>query len=147
MRYSAVFGYAPPDSTSLLSHQGHASAWLLVATDEEHGELGDFLSTCTQVPKSAVPRRFMTPSLIPAERELLRRAFFLAMPSSLHWQACERDVVDPGQAAAKEENLSKLAWALVHSRRESDVLRGVAMLEGEARRHLQLVYTLGVPSC
>lgn len=51
-------------------------------------------------------------------------------------EACEQDVTDPGQAASKEENLSKLAWALVHSRKESDVLRGIAMLEDQLAKGL-----------
>ena len=45
-------------------------------------------------------------------------------------QACERDVLDAGQQAALRENLIKLAWALVHSRRQPDVRRGLAILQG-----------------
>lgn len=68
---------------------------------------------------------------------------FFGSSDNLPWtdaaaiEACERDVADPGQVAAQEENLSKLAWALVHSRREGDVLRGIAMLEDQLARGLE----------
>ncbi|GJP44989.1 hypothetical protein CLOM_g4378 [Closterium sp. NIES-68] len=64
---------------------------------------------------------------------------FFSPADTLPWtdektiQACERDVLDPGQAAASRDNLMKLAWALVHSRREADVVRGIAMLDEQLR--------------
>ncbi|CAI5979166.1 unnamed protein product, partial [Closterium sp. NIES-65] len=64
---------------------------------------------------------------------------FFSPADTLPWtdektiQACERDMLDPGQTAAARDNLMKLAWALVHSRREADVVRGIAMLDEQQR--------------
>ncbi|OWM78909.1 hypothetical protein CDL15_Pgr003080 [Punica granatum] len=45
---------------------------------------------------------------------------------------CERDVAEAangGSDELKSESIMRLSWALVHSRREEDVQRGIAMLE------------------
>jgi hypothetical protein len=48
-----------------------------------------------------------------------------------HWQGCEREVAEAGDAGErKSESIMRLSWALVHSRQPEDVQRGIAMLEG-----------------
>ncbi|KAK3011047.1 hypothetical protein RJ639_012277 [Escallonia herrerae] len=45
---------------------------------------------------------------------------------------CEREVADAEKSdsdAVKSESLMRLSWALVHSKREENVQRGIAMLE------------------
>lgn len=45
-------------------------------------------------------------------------------------QTCEKDAAESDSDRKMSENLLKLSWALVHSKRPHDVQRGIAMLEG-----------------
>ena len=64
--------------------------------------------------------------------------FFCLLPSSkvpsvTHLQGCEREVAEAEKGSSdefKSECIMRLSWALVHSRRQEDVQRGIAMLEG-----------------
>lgn len=68
---------------------------------------------------------------------------FFSPGDSLPWtdsqaiQACELDLNDRGQEKSRDDNVMKLSWALVHSKRESDVRRGIAMLEDQLRSQKQ----------
>ncbi|KAM0954106.1 putative mitochondria fission 1 protein [Dioscorea sansibarensis] len=42
---------------------------------------------------------------------------------------CEREVAEVGNAEHRSESLTRLSWALVHSRQPEDVNRGIGMLE------------------
>ncbi|XP_039128138.1 mitochondrial fission 1 protein A [Dioscorea cayenensis subsp. rotundata] len=42
---------------------------------------------------------------------------------------CEREVAQAGSAEHRTESLTRLSWALVHSRQPEDVNRGIGMLE------------------
>lgn len=49
-------------------------------------------------------------------------------------QGCEREITEAQNSSSDElvqECLMRLSWALVHSRHQEDVQRGIAMLEGE----------------
>eukprot|EP00262_Sarcandra_glabra_P000656 TRINITY_DN10799_c0_g1_i1.p1 TRINITY_DN10799_c0_g1~~TRINITY_DN10799_c0_g1_i1.p1 ORF type:complete len:161 (-),score=34.39 TRINITY_DN10799_c0_g1_i1:86-568(-) len=52
---------------------------------------------------------------------------------------CEREIAEGGSGIS-DESIMRLSWALVHSRQEEDVQRGIAMLEaslGTAKSPLQ----------
>lgn len=58
------------------------------------------------------------------------------------WKGCEREVAEAAKGDSEElksESIMRLSWALVHSRQDVDVQRGIAMLEG------QLVIPLSIP--
>lgn len=51
---------------------------------------------------------------------------------ALHWQGCEREVLEAEKQSSQEymqDCLLRLSWALVHSKHPQDVHRGIAMLE------------------
>ena len=51
----------------------------------------------------------------------------------MHLQGCEREVAEAQNGSSDElvkECIMRLSWALVHSRHEEDVQRGIAMLQG-----------------
>lgn len=56
-------------------------------------------------------------------------------------QGCEREVAEAEKDSSderKSECLLRLSWALVHSKRSEDVQRGIAMLEGEHSKILNM---------
>ncbi|PKA67008.1 hypothetical protein AXF42_Ash004499 [Apostasia shenzhenica] len=46
------------------------------------------------------------------------------------YDSCEKEVAEAGAAENRNDCLMRLSWALVHSKKSDDVLRGIAMLEG-----------------
>ncbi|GLJ16006.1 hypothetical protein SUGI_0265110 [Cryptomeria japonica] len=66
-------------------------------------------------------------------------ASFFGVGDDLPWtdahiiSTCEREAAGEGAGLSKDSDMSdtimRLSWALVHSRRSSDVQRGIAMLE------------------
>ncbi|XP_039851888.1 mitochondrial fission 1 protein A-like [Panicum virgatum] len=47
---------------------------------------------------------------------------------------CEREVAEAATEEHEKQSIMRLSWALVHSRNQDDVLRGIGMLQGTLRR-------------
>ncbi|XP_004972350.1 mitochondrial fission 1 protein A-like [Setaria italica] len=47
-------------------------------------------------------------------------------PAPLDYSGCEREVAEAATEEHKKEGIMRLSWALVHSRNQHDVLRGIA---------------------
>jgi mitochondrial fission 1 protein len=45
-------------------------------------------------------------------------------------QGCEKEVHEAATEDQKKDSVMRLSWALVHSKDQADVNRGIAMLEG-----------------